>query len=799
VNATPSEAVAKRQPSRELARILNECRDMAVTRLTTSFAQILDRVSDTLMDRASKTDVREEQQMFLDARGTLKSDRPALMAEFEQQLRKLIDERVSGRSDDKQNFHKAADATNLTLVETQSMDEAVLAGNITRVVENLCHDELATLNRGVGYLLGRPDLATEANPLGPATIVGAFSKAVGTLKTDRRTKFQIMKDLNQAPLGDINVIYAHLNQHLTRLNMIPALGRGGVINRGGPADRAIGKAGAAPLPQAAPEMDVMAMFRRMYGGSVAPAPTPPASPSPSPFPAVPGPAAGMMAPMPSFGDGDLPQISMPGAAPAAAFVPMRPTPSGYIPGAPIISSPDLHEGLTLLQHGQSDFAVGGAHVAFSGIPDGLHNVLRDLKESPLGAKANQLESMTIEMVAMLFDFIFETKDLPDGIKALLARLQIPVLKAAMLDGAFFAKKSHPARLLVNELAQAGLGWAPAMGPDDPLYKKIEAIVHAILDDFSDDLALFDEQREVLVRFLAEEEAAAEHNIQSGAEEVNQRDRQQIATVVAKAEIEKRIDASPVPNFLAQFLRARWQGALENVYLVQGEESEGWSSGIGTLEELVWSVQPKRSPEDRRHLVALLPSLLKRLTAGMHNRGWAFDERETFMTNLVEAHAAAVKPSLATVASPTAAVAEAARVQAELAKAAGDEAAAARAEALADAMAQAAPEPAEPEREIIADDYLEIARSLERGMWIEFESDDGQLAFAKLAWVSPLRGTYLFTNRQGQKALSMTAEELAERFRADRARVVEAEPLIDRAFTSMMAKIEQGLPQAEAVH
>ena len=28
---------------------------------------------------------------------------------------------------------------------------------------------------------------------------------------------------------------------------------------------------------------------------------------------------------------------------------------------------------------------------------------------------------------------------------------------------------------------------------------------------------------------------------------------------------------------------------------------------------------------------------------------------------------------------------------------------------------------------------------------------------------------------------MTAEELAERFRADRARLVEAEPLIDRAF------------------
>ena len=323
-----------------------------------------------------------------------------------------------------------------------------------------------------------------------------------------------------------------------------------------------------------------------------------------------------------------------------------------------------------------------------------------MQESPLGAKANQLESMTIEMVAMLFDFIFETKDLPDGIKALLARLQIPVLKAAMLDGAFFAKKSHPSRLLVNELARAGLGWSPVMGPEDPLYKKIDGIVHQILDNFSDDLAIFDEQREDLEAFLAAEEKAAEENIQSTAEEINQKDRQQIASVVAKAEIEKRIEGAPVPNFLATFLRQQWQGALEHVYLEAGEESESWGSGVTTLEDLVWSVQPKRSPEDRRHLVALLPSLLKRLSAGMHNRGWAPDDREEFMANLVEAHAAAVKPSLSQVGSPTAAVAEAARAQAEIAKASGDEALAAKAEALATAMTQAEPEPIEAPREVI---------------------------------------------------------------------------------------------------
>ena len=498
-------------------------------------------------------------------------------------------------------------------------------------------------------------------------------------------------------------------------------------------------------------------------------------------------------------DGDFPAINMPHGAAQGSFAPMRPTPSGYVPGAPIISSPDLHEGLTRLQAGQTDFDVGGAAVAFSGIPHGLHNVLRDLQESPLGAKANQIESMTIEMVAMLFDFIFETKDLPDGIKALLARLQIPVLKAAMLDGAFFAKKSHPSRLLVNELAHAGLGWSTDMGPEDPLYRKLDEIVHQILDNFRTTSRSSTSSARCWRRSLSPRKRQprrtscrpprrSTRTIASRSRRWSPRPRSSGGSKARRCRISSR-------RSCASNGRARSSPCISTT----ARKARSWGSGVTTLEDLVWSVQPKRSPEDRRHLVALLPSLLKRLSAGMQNRGWLNEDRESFMANLVEAHAAAVKPSLAQAGSPTAAVAEAAKVQAEIAKAAGDQVLAAKAEALAEAMTQAEPEPVEPEREVVDDDYLEIARSLERGMWIEFEADDGQLAFAKLAWVSPLRGTYLFTNRQGQKALSMTAEDLADRFRADRARLVEAEPLIDRAFTSMITQIEQKFPETANIH
>jgi hypothetical protein len=495
----------------------------------------------------------------------------------------------------------------------------------------------------------------------------------------------------------------------------------------------------------------------------------------------------------------LPQIEAPFApSPWIPQGPLPPTPSGYRPGMPIIATPALGEGLSRLQAGESGFDLGGgALVQFSGIPQGTQNVLRELAQSPLGKRTTQLEAMTIELVAMLFDFIFETKDLPDGIKALLARLQIPVLKAAMLDGEFFAKKTHPSRLLVNALAEAGRGWSHEMGVDDPLYRRIEDTVHRVLEGFTDDLSIFDELREALARFLAAEEEAAEENIRSTAEEIQDVDRQHTAAVMVRAELDRRLTASPVPTFLAEFLQQQWRGALERIYVRDGDASEGWSQALATLDDLVWSVQPKRSTDDRKHLVALLPSLLKRMSDGLQQADWAAEGRERFMANLVEAHAAAVKPSLASVALPTIAVAEQAKADAAQAKAAGDDVAAARAEQLAAAMSPAPPPVPEAAPEVIADQFLEIAQSIERGMWIEFEGDDGQLVFAKLAWVSPLRGTYLFTNRQGQKALSMTAEELAQRFRSDTARLVEAEPLIDRAFSSVLSRFDEQLVGAAA--
>ena len=163
-----------------MTKILGDCRDLAIHRLMLAFSSMLDRVGDLLMDRAGRTDVRDEQSLYLDARALLKSERATLMAEFEQRLRRRVDDRIAGREDPRQDYADV-DSTKLTRVDKSAMDESVVTGNITRIVENVCHDELAVLNRGFAHLMGRPDLETDDNPRAPATILDAFTDAVGDM------------------------------------------------------------------------------------------------------------------------------------------------------------------------------------------------------------------------------------------------------------------------------------------------------------------------------------------------------------------------------------------------------------------------------------------------------------------------------------------------------------------------------------------------------------------------------------------------------------------------------------------
>ena len=82
----------------------------------------------------------------------------------------------------------------------------------------------------------------------------------------------------------------------------------------------------------------------------------------------------------------------------------------------------------------------------------------------------------------------------------------------------------------------------------------------------------------------------------------------------------------------------------------------------------------------------------------------------------------------------------------------------------------APSPAEPAQ---ARQPEEILGHLKAGVWLEIQADDGSVKELKLAWVSPRKSLFLFTNRQGERAMSLSAEVFAGMVETGQARVLKS--------------------------
>jgi hypothetical protein len=87
----------------------------------------------------------------------------------------------------------------------------------------------------------------------------------------------------------------------------------------------------------------------------------------------------------------------------------------------------------------------------------------------------------------------------------------------------------------------------------------------------------------------------------------------------------------------------------------------------------------------------------------------------------------------------------------------------------------------------------LVSSLVRGMWVQFLQKNGASIRAKLTWISPLKGIYLFSNPNGARALAFEPKALAEAFRRGRAEVISDSPLVESAMNSMVGSMKEHAP------
>src|SRR6185503_17929813 len=192
----------------------------------------------------------------------------------------------------------------------------------------------------------------------------------------------------------------------------------------------------------------------------------------------------------------------------------------------------------------------------------LVNVVKAIKAAPQSASLGSVDAMTIDIVAMLFDYIFDDRHIPASVKAVLGRLQIPVLKVALLDRTFFSSKAHPARRLLDRLAEAAFGVDAAYPQGGATLAMIEKVVARVLHEFENDLALFEALVAEVEQFIDERSRAESVLVERTVRLIQDRERSEIAEIAAGEAVAKRLHArSWVPVAVRDMLSETWVRAL----------------------------------------------------------------------------------------------------------------------------------------------------------------------------------------------------------------------------------------------
>lgn len=757
---------------------LGDVRQEAIASLEAALGAMCDGADDHLFDLSQKASA-DEQSLYFDAMRELRLQRAAVTSRFLEGAAADFDALVPGAAGAGGALSLSLDE--LTLVDDDAMDVSVaVQGMVSKAAGTLAKD-LDHLAQRFAKVLG-VDRENLKLPLHPEQIGRHFRAAIDPINLPVRARLILLKLFERKVFDALQDIVAAANQTLARAGILPEIvsakprpiqsasrassrdgapsaGETGAAEAGGGGD-----AGAGVL------QELLALARGLSGlggiaglgggGMVLP----------------PGMTAIPIAQLPA---GQIPVMvngqPMVGGVPVQSDVPLQ-----------VMAPVELAAMLTRLQQLQlPPPAPEGRvleHVEAVDVKGELSELLQEGAEAPRALNAGDDDLITL--LSMLFDFILEDRELQPEIRALVGRLQIPLLKVALLDKGFFGSEDHPARRLLNELARAGVGWTRES--DDGLYARMEEVVSAVINEFTDNVALFARLEAGFSAFLAEREkrlAVMEARLrdreegQAKADLAQQRVRQEIAT---------RLAGKSLPAEALAVVNEGWHRVLNLTALREGPDSEAWTQRLKVLDVLVFCSRPPAGDEAREKQRSLAPRLLVSLRKGMVAEGLDAAQTEPLLTALAgcmnrlqAGEQAALVRVVADRAPPAGAATTAAPTSGAVLR-----------QVEGEAHIQL---PAAPSAEVLPQvdpRWLETADRLSPGMWIEFaDAEHAVTVRGKIAARVRTQNKYVFVNARGFKVMEKTVAQVAEDLQSGKARLLGETALFDRALEGMIAQLK----------
>ncbi|MEO8384853.1 MAG: DUF1631 family protein [Betaproteobacteria bacterium] len=285
----------------------------------------------------------------------------------------------------------------------------------------------------------------------------------------------------------------------------------------------------------------------------------------------------------------------------------RPNLVAQTPAVPATDTALIEELLKTLRSAQADTGPAGQTTAASSAP-APNSIKTELADPP-----RQLV-LTERILLATFDVLSKDAQIPMVMRLVIARLNDSMLRLVSKDAGFLTHSTHPARKLLELLAEAGTILElndEAASTVDMAARIVEDAIRA-QDNEPRAFATAFERLDALI--AAHEEIALQKD--PAIRLLQQSELRECAHDAANVAIGKRLDGRTLPPEITTFVLITWRAVLVADYLHGGIDGQAWKLGVATLDELLKSIEPVTRHEDRTVRAHLLSSLIELIRDGI---------------------------------------------------------------------------------------------------------------------------------------------------------------------------------------
>ncbi len=748
--------VATSRDSPERASLLGSLAAASCQSLAPLLGSAFGACENVFLELANNASSTYDEQRLLEFRRELSAKKSAVMADFAArittELTRLRQPELDGAP---------GDAAALELVAQEQIERQLLvSGGVSRV-RNEWRSALEQLHERMLAIAPR-DFSAQDNPLDPGRIAQTFLGACEQLQADIKCLQLLCRQFDVHVLGHLDGFYRSSNQMLIDARVLPEL----ALVRARQRQR-------TPLTERSPELSAAPSRADSFPAVRAPGmPAADAAGNGGPRVGTAGPEAVSVNAVTAFSElsGLLHRVR--GGATPLLFATEVPMPAAQ--GSAQLTAPQLVAMISGVQ------AESGWLDAASRPPTDIRGAIGMIAASHGRLDLDAVEVDTLDIVTLIFDAIAQDRDLPLAIQALISRLQLPILRIALLDRGFFAHPGHPARQLIDAIARAGNGWdSHTAGEQDLLLGQMTGLVEGLaanasagsaafaraLEELTDCIALA-EQRAVKIERRTREKAVADGRLAAARDAVHEL-------------MKQRLDGVELPVPVLDFFASDWQRVLQLLYLRKGTGSAEWSDALSLMEDLVRSVAAPADALARGAQARGLAQLYQRLETALALTQSHTEDAQARVDVIRDVHRKLLAPPVqdpATVVVPI----ERARIQPPPMIAPRNPAPAPESEAVA-----------EPPPGVLMFESLQRVDTMPIGTWFEHtDKRSGTARRCKLSVRVDDTRMFLFCDRLGRLVRELPRKVFAYALQSGEWRVIEESALFERTMERIAINLRQ---------